>query len=595
MRLIVLLAACCLCASAATGKPKKHAKTAPAAAPKPSTSSTAAQKWLKSMTPRERAAQLLMVQFYGESPNVRSKAYREYATLVRDLRVGGLIVLNRVHNGIVKHAEPFQMAAFLNRMQKLAKVPLIVGGDFERGASMRMTGTTPFPHLMAYGAANDLDATRALGRSTAREARAMGVQWLFAPDADVNNNPDNPIINIRSFSENPETVAAHVTAFIEGAHSDPHYPVLTTVKHFPGHGDTATDTHIGLASIGASRERMEQVELAPFRAAIAAGVDSVMTGHLAVPALEPEPVPATVSKAILTGLLRGELGFHGLITTDAMDMQGLSKLFPPGEAAVRAIEAGVDLLLIPNDARASVDAIVAAVKSGRLTQKRIDESVLKILRAKVRVGLNKRKLVDLEAMSDDIESPEDEATAQLVAEKALTLVKNEGGLLPLRDPAHACYYLLAAGRFSTQGRDLMDLLNARAPKAKVALLDPQMPAEEFTQLAAETAPCSAVVVAAYVTSGAFRGNVALSGNYPAFVEQLLAGAKPVAFVALGNPYLLRAYPGVQAYLATFSTVLPSETAAVRALFGEIAVQGKLPVTIPGLAEIGFGLRMEAHR
>jgi beta-N-acetylhexosaminidase len=201
----------------------------------------------------------------------------------------------------------------------------------------------------------------------------------------------------------------------------------------------------------------------------------------------------------------------------------------------------------------------------------------------------------VEAISDLIESPEDEETAQLVADKALTLVKNEGELLPLRQPASACYYLLAAGRFSTQGRDMMNLLRARAPKAKVVLLDPDLPAAEFQQLATETGACSAVVVAAYVTSGAFRGNVALSGNYPAFVDQLLASGKPVALVALGNPYLLRAYPGVQAYLAAFSTVLPSETAAVRALFGQVAVRGKLPVTIPGLAEYGFGLKMEARQ
>lgn len=590
-RFMILLVTCCLSLQATAPKKKKLAKAVPVSS---ASSSSTAQKWLKSLTPRERAAQLLMVQFYGESPNARSKAYRDYVTLVRDLKVGGLIVLNRVQNGIVKRAEPYQMAAFLNRMQKLAKVPLIVGGDFERGASMRMNSTTLFPHLMAYGAANDLEATRALGRATAREARAMGVQWVFAPDADVNNNPDNPIINIRSFSENPEAVAAHVTAFIEGMHSDPLYPVLSTVKHFPGHGDTATDSHIGLATISASRERIERVELVPFRAAIAAGVDSVMTAHLNVPALEPEEMPATVSKAILTGVLREELGFKGLITTDAMDMQGLSKFFPPGEAAVRAIEAGVDLLLIPANARASVDALMAAVKSGRVTQKRIDESALKILNAKVRVGLNKKKLVDLEAISDLIESPEDEETAQLVAEKALTLVKNESGVLPLRDSANACFYLLGAGRFSTQGRDMLDLLRARAPKAKAVLLDPQLPLAEYAQLAAETAQCNTVVVAAYVTSGAFRGNVALAGNYPAFVDQLLATGKPMVFVALGNPYLLRTYPGVQAYLATFSTVLPSERAAVRALFGEITVHGKLPVTIPGLAEYGFGLRMEAH-
>lgn len=573
--------------------PGAAAKKKPAPAkPAPVPNSGTAQHWLKSMTPAERAAQLLMIHFYGDAPNTKSKAYKQYAAAVRDLKVGGLIVLNRVQNGIVQKADPYQMAAFLNRMQKLAKTPLIVGGDFERGASMRMTSTTQFPHLMAYGAANDLEATFQLGKATAREARAMGVQWVFAPDADVNNNPDNPVINTRSFSENPQVVAAHVKAFIEGAKSDPRYHVLTTVKHFPGHGDTATDTHMGLGVVTASKERMEQVELVPFKAAIEAGVDGVMSAHLHVPAYEPEKLPATVSKNILTGLLRDDLGFKGIAVTDAMNMQGLTSQFPAGESAVRALEAGADLLLVPANAQESVRAILAAVKSGRLTQKRIDASVLKILNAKVHVGLNKRKLVDLETMSDEIDSPEDEEVAQRVAEKALTLVKNEGGVLPLRNPAGSCHYILAAGRFSTQGRDLGDQLRAGLRGAKVQLLDPQLPEAEFDQLALAAASCETVVVEAYVTASAFRGNVALAGNYPAFVEKLLAGSKPVVFVAFGNPYLLRTYPNVPAYLATYTTVAPSETAVVKALAGELEVNGKLPVTIPGLAEYGFGLKLE---
>lgn len=591
MRIGVALISLLLLCGAAAFPARKKAPARPKAAHTPGI----ANKWLKSMSVRDKAAQLLMVPFYGESPNTRGKAYQKYVTLVRDLKVGGLIVLNRVQNGIVRRAEPYQMAAFLNRMQKLAKVPLIVGGDFERGASMRLNNTTPFPHLMAFGAANDLEATRALGAATAREARALGVQWVFVPDADVNNNPDNPVINTRSFSENPQVVAAHVKAFLEGTRSDPKNVVLTTVKHFPGHGDTATDTHYGLGVVSASRERMAQVELVPFQAAIAAQVDGVMTAHLHVPAYEPEQVPATVSKNILSGLLREKLGFQGIIVTDAMDMQGLSRLYPAGESAVRALEAGADLLLIPTNPAESVKAIVAAVKSGRLTQQRLDESVLKILAAKARVGLNKPHQVNLEALSDVLESPEDEETAQRVADKAITLVKNEGNLLPLKSPAAGCYFVLAAGRFSTQGRELLDALRERAPKAQVQLLDPQLPPSEFEQMASQAGQCEQVVVLAYVTASALRDKVTLAGNYPGFVERLLANGKPLAVVALGNPFLLRTYPGIAAYLATYSTVLPSELAAVKALFGEMEVNGKLPVTIPGLAEYGFGMTMEKRK
>jgi beta-N-acetylhexosaminidase len=585
MRILALLFAAAALQAAAP--PRKQ--SAPAARP---AGSAAVSAWARQLTLREQVAQLVMVPFYGEAPNPRSKQGRELTAMVRDLRVGGLIVLNRVRGGNVQRAEPYAMAAFLNRMQRLAKVPLIVGGDFERGSSMRMNGTPAFPHLMAYGAARDLEATRALGRVTAREARAMGVHWVFAPDADVNNNPDNPIINIRSFSENPQAAAAQVTAFIEGARSDARFHVLLTVKHFPGHGDTATDTHIGLGTVEATREHLDQVELVPFRAAIQAGVDSVMTAHLVVPAIEPEPIPATVSKNVLTGLLREELKFQGLITTDAMDMQGLSKQFPPGEAAVRAIEAGVDLLLIPTNPAEAVKAVTAAVQSGRIPRKRIEESLRRVLASKAAVGLDKSRFVDLEAISDLVDTPEDEDQAQSAAEKGLVLVKNDGDALPLAKSGRACVYILSGSRFSATGRDLQDAVRQRSPAAVVQLLDPQLPETEFAALAARAAECEKVVAAAFVASAAYRGNVALAGNYPAFVDALLATGKPVIFVSLGNPYLLRTYPGVAAYLATFSTVTTSELAAAKALFGEVPVTGKLPVTIPGLAEYGFGLTMK---
>src|SRR5690348_4981105 len=241
-------------------------------------------------------------------------------------------------------------------MQQLTRVPLLVGGDFERGASMRIDGTTVFPHAMAFGAAGDPALTRYEGEVTAREARAIGVHWIYYPVADVNNNPDNPIINIRSFGENPADVATHVRAFIEGAHSDRKNYVLTTAKHFPGHGDTAVDTHVGLATIPADRERLEHLELVPFRAAIEAGVDAIMTAHIAVPAISPPDLPATLSPAILTKLLRQEMGFKGLVVTDALEMGGIAKGYNSGEAAVRALEAGADTLLMPADPEAAVKA-----------------------------------------------------------------------------------------------------------------------------------------------------------------------------------------------------------------------------------------------
>ena len=290
------------------------------------------------------------------------------------------------------------------------------------------------------------------GEVTAREARALGVHWIFYPVADVNNNPDNPIINIRSFGENPEAVAAQVKAFIEGAHADKKNYALTTVKHFPGHGDTAVDSHMNMPVITADRERLDRVELVPFKAAIEAGVDSVMTAHIAVPALSPPGIPSTLSPAILTDLLRKDLGFKGIVVTDALEMAGIVKDFSTGDAAVRALEAGADVLLMPTDPDAVVKAVTAAVQSGRLTRQRIQESVIKVLAAKERVGLDRKRFVDLEGISDIVDSPEANEKAQEIADHAVTLVRNSGSMIPLAAPDKACYVVMTESRTSSEGQ-----------------------------------------------------------------------------------------------------------------------------------------------
>lgn len=569
--------------------PKLERPKAPAAAKAPATERQWVQRWMKTMSLRDRAAQLIVVVSYGEAPASSSRAFKDFVHQVRDLKVGGMIVANRVVGGAVRNAEPYAMAAFLNRMQKLSRVPLLVAADFERGASMRVSDTTKFPHLMAYGAANRLDQTRYLGAATAKEARALGVQWIFAPDADVNNNPENPIINIRSFGEDPQLVADHVKAFIEGAHSDPRNRVLTTVKHFPGHGDTAVDSHLGLASLSATRERMEELELVPFRAAITAGVDSIMTAHMAVPAVEKEDIPATVSKAVLTGLLREQLGYNGIIITDALDMYGISKLFAPGEAAVRAIQAGADVLLMPPDPDAAIGALVKAVNEGRLTRKRVDESVEKVLAAKVRVGLHRSKLVDIESIADTIQSADEAEMAQAVADKAVTLIKNERDAFPIAKPDRACVFVLSESRYGAQGRKLIEEVQKRSREVRIFPLDPLVPQIEIDAILRKASGCGQNIIAAFASVSAYRGSVALAGNFTSLVTTLLGGEAPVSFVSFGNPYLIRSFPSVNAYIATFSTSQTAETAVAKALFGEIQPHGKLPVSIPGYAKAGDGI------
>src|SRR3984885_4571111 len=357
------------------------------------------RQWTRSMSLRDKVAQLIIVPIYGEPANTRSAEFRKYQHLIRDLHVGGVIVTGHSLNGGVRNAEPYAMAALLNRLQKLARTPLFVAADFERGASMRVNSTTAWPYSMAFTAAEDLEAVTEEGADTARDARAMGVNWLFAPVADVNNNPDNPIINIRSFGENPAEVSSFVQAYINGAHSDRKNPVLVTAKHFPGHGDTKEDSHLALARLDADRDRIEAVELPPFKSAIAAGVDAVMTAHLAVPALEPDNIPATVSSKILTGVLRDGLCFLGLWVTDAMDIQGRAAMFDTAEAPVGAIQAGADVPLMPKRAEDAIRGVVAAVERGRISRKRLDDSVNRVLAAKARLGLRGKKLVDLEAFA----------------------------------------------------------------------------------------------------------------------------------------------------------------------------------------------------
>jgi len=546
---------------------------------------------MASLSLREKIAQLVIVPFNGH-PLRRSRDSANFLKLISREHVGGMILVNTADGRIVGKATAREAAAFINRMQRMAKIPLLVGGDFERGVSMRIDGTTIFPHSMAFTASGDPEEARIEGDITAKESRALGFQWLFFPDADVNNNPDNPIINIRSYGENPQSVSRFVGAFIEGAHASSANRVLVTAKHFPGHGDTATDTHMNLATITEDRPRLESVEWPPFRAAIESGVDAIMTAHIAVPALDDPGLPSTLSPKILTGILRDEFGFQGIIVTDALDMGGIVNGFGAGDASVRALEAGADVLLMPANPEAAIDAVQAAVKSGRLTQARIERSVMRLLRAKAEVGLAKSRLVDLSQLPKRIDTPEANAAAQRIADHSVTLVRNEEGLIPLRDTTGTMFYTLVESSSSTEGDAFATALHARAPQAEVVRAASSMSESEMETLLARGSSARRFVIAAFASVAPSRGTAALSGFLPKLVEELIATKKPVAFIAMGNPYLLRNFPDVAAYLATYSTVPPSEIAAAKALFGDILINGKLPVSIPGFASAGNGIILQ---
>src|SRR5438093_4415263 len=360
---------------------------------------------------------------------------------LNDLHVGGFI--NITHGsplGVVK-SQAYPTAVLNNQLQAKSKLPLLVGADFERGTAMRLDEGTSFPTAMALAAGGNLKDAYTMGKITALEARAVGVHWIYAPDADVNNNPGNPIINTRSFGENPERVAQFVSEFVRGVREN---GGLATAKHFPGHGDTAADSHIDLPVIRADRPRLDALELVPFRAAISARVDRIMAGHLNVPSLEPDPnTPATLSHNILTDLLRNQLGYQGLIVTDAMDMGGITVRYAPGEAAVRAVAAGVDCLLMPPVPDAAFEALQAAVKSGRISKERLDASVRRILQAKARLGLNANRLVDVNAVNKKLGSAAWQKEAQDISDRGVTLLRDTPHRLPLDGTKSSRALLLA--------------------------------------------------------------------------------------------------------------------------------------------------------
>ena len=395
-----------------------------------------AEKTLKKMSLEQKVGQMFMIWSHAQFLNVNSPEYIGLRDAMRKYHIGGFGLTVEYIDGFLYKNEPLEAAMITNQLQKDSEFPLLFAADFERGLGMRLNEVTGFPHAMAFGAAGNVEFARQSGRITAMEARAIGVQWNWFPDVDVNSNPDNPVINTRSFGEDPKLVGQMAAAYIEGAHE---YGMLTTAKHFPGHGDTDVDSHLAVPVITADRSRLDTVELPPFAAAIKAGVDAVLVAHVSVPALDPDPKRvASVSPPIVTGLLKEQLGFQGLVVTDALQMAGLMKLFSQegaaasGQAAVAAVKAGNDVLLIPADIDAAYKGVLNAVRKGQISESRIDQSVLKILRAKASVGLNKARLVDINAVNQIVARPDSLLAAQKIADRAVTVVRDNKQVLPLQ-------------------------------------------------------------------------------------------------------------------------------------------------------------------
>ena len=571
-----------------------------------------AEKTLHKLTLEEKVGQVFMIWCRASFLNVENPEYLQWREAMQKYHVGSFAMTVHVDGPYLLRSEPYEAAELLNRLQSESKLPLLFAADFERGVSMRLMGTTVFPHAMAFGGDGKAEDAETFGRITAEEARAIGIHWNFFPDADVNSNPANPIINTRSFGEDPKQVGDLVAAYIKGAHEG---GMLTTVKHFPGHGDTATDSHLGVASVNVDRAHLDSIELPPFREAIAAGVDSVMVAHVTVPALDSDPNHvATISPAIVSDLLEKQLGFKGIIVTDALDMAGLTHLFANniGRAAVEAFKAGNDLLLIPADFPASYNAMLLALQSGEISRERLDRSVLKILKAKASLGLQDARMVDVNAVANLVAKPANLAFGQQVADAAVTLVRDNGKVLPLKSSlknggtakgalpyttTEETHNQVVAVLFSDDvrtdsGRAFGRELRARIPDAHVIYVDPRIAAGMSDEVLKAVDEAKTVVAAVYVvpTAGKVGNTVAMADATGTLLQQVLDhAAEKTAVVAMGNPYLAADFPKMENYLCTFSNATVSELSAVKALFGEIAIRGHLPVSIPNVARRGAGI------
>ncbi len=526
---------------------------------------------LATLSPEEKVGQVLMPWLAGDYRAFDSDAFARAAAWVDSVGVGGIVI---------SVGSPLDIAAKLNALQRRSRLPLLITADLEYGTGMRLVGGTAFPMPMAFGATGrEMDAYE-LGRVTAIEARAVGIQMTFSPVGDLNSNPLNPIINTRSFGENPRDVSRLISAYIRGASE---HGLFTTVKHFPGHGDVGVDSHLQLPVEQGCWNRLDTLELVPFRAAIHAGATAVMVAHILFPCFERgDSLPATLSRPITTGILRDSLGFKGLIVTDALTMGAVVSRFGPGESAVRAFLAGSDILLMPANLDSARAAMLAALTQGRITQARLDASVRRILDLKIRAGLFRRRTVSLDSIPDVVGQQAFQNLADDVARRSLTLVAR-GALDATRSRRGRMALITYAEETNlTIGGLLTDSLRAAGDTVTPFRIYPPSGPASYDSARVIIARNPVVVFATSVRPIAWHGNVALPDSLANLIRAT-ARAKATVLVSFGSPYLQNQLPGFDGtYLLAWSDVPATERAVADALTGRTAITGHSPVALgPG--------------
>jgi beta-N-acetylhexosaminidase len=585
-----------------------------ASPPDPFPLDAAGTKWvertLKRLTLDEKIGQLIVPSFESNFLSTDSDTFDALTRLVRDYHVGGFhvfgasipapsVLLNPGY-GTVILGQPFSAAFLINRLQALSSVPLLNTADFETGVGFRIFGATTFPRQMAMGAVAGADGERLVreeARITAAEARAIGVQVNFAPIADVNDNARNPVINTRSYGEDPAHVAALVAAYVSGARDA---GMIATIKHFPGHGDTDVDSHLGLPVITFDRARLERIELVPFRRGIEGGAQAVMAAHIELPALDPTPsTPATFSRPILEDLLRRDLGFGGITYTDSMSMEAVANLLPPDEGAVRAFLAGADQILHSPDPVAAFTGLKTAVESGRVSRTRLDESVSRILRAKAFAGLHKQRTVDLEQVPANVGSRAHLAVAQAAAARSMTLVKDDRHQVPLTVPRDTPVLYLSmldypsGWQIAAPSRTFLPALKQHWPQVTAIELSDHTPLSELDLVRAMAPRYGAIVASVFVRANSGSGRLDLPAELVRLLQDLARitarTSTPLVTTFFGNPYTAAFVPELPAILLTYDLYDVPELAAVHAIAGEAPIGGRLPISLSGMFPVGAGL------
>jgi beta-N-acetylhexosaminidase len=574
----------------------------------------AARAWvdatLKKMTLEQLAGQMLFAPFQSTYLSSDTAEYDELVKLVHETHIGGVIafggseripqvMLNNTYGSVVL-GQPMELASILNRLQSISAQPLLTSSDFEWGVQMRIAGATKFPRAMAFGATGDPQLAYEAGKVVGAESRALGVHVDYAPVADVNNNPRNPVINIRSFGEDPARVGAMVAGFTRGLQEG---GMLATLKHFPGHGDTDVDSHLGLPVVAHPRERLDAVELPPFKAGIAAGAAGVMVAHIELPAIDPEKQPATFSPKVIGTLLRP--GFDGLIYSDSMKMAAISKMASPGDAAVRAVKAGIDVILDSPDSAAAAAAIVAAVKGGDIPRERVEQSARRILEAKARLGLHRARTVNLDAVPLMVGGRKHDAVARAVSERSITLIKDDRNSVPLATPKTGKVLYLSVldypsgWRIAAPSRTAIPELKKRWPNTEAVELSDRSTPSELDLIRAMANDYDAVVAGVFVRASSGSGRLDLAPQVVRLLQDLSRASErssqPFVTIFFGNPYTPMFVPEIPSMLLTYDFSDYAEESAIKASAGEIGINGKLPIALPGLFPLGHGVQRPSTR